>query len=336
MLTKAEKNLLCTCIDPSPFLGKRILITGASGMVGLYLLESLVEVFQSYGISPEQIQILNRKEHKRVSEIASLSNFISVIAQDFQTIKEEFESDYVIHLASPASPLSHSDSSELDYLNRVFLQKLIPRKGGTILFASSGEVYGNEAPSPIKEEYFGMYPISELRSSYPKAKVLGEEYIYSLFQNKEISNFKIARLFHTFGPGMRIDDGRSFADFLFAAASGKNIKMHSNRQVVRSFLYSLDAVTAFMKLLLDKSQNGSFNVGSEDKLSILDFAKKIVVESGGKTAIEFSNPVKGYLETPNQILFPDTSKLRKLGWERKVPLDQAIKLTLEWITQSKS
>ena len=336
MLTKVEIELLCTSIDPLPFLGKKILITGASGMIGLYLLESLVAVFNGYDIKPEQIQILNRQDNKIINEISSITNFITVRTQDFHTIKEKFESDYVIHLASPASPLIHSRSSELDYINRVFLEKLIPRKGGTILFASSGEVYGNEVPSPIKEEYFGRYPISELRSNYPKAKVLGEEYISSLFQNGEVSNFKIARLFHTFGPGMRSDDGRSFADFLFAVANGKNIKMHSAGQVVRSFLYSLDAVTAFVKLLSDKSQNGSFNVGSEDKVSILDFAKKVVAESGGKTAIEFTVPVKGYTETPNQVLFPDTSKLQKLGWERKVPLEQAINLTLRWIAQSKS
>jgi len=331
MLTRVEVDTLCEVIDPERFKDKKILITGGSGMVGIYLIESLVELFQNFGIEPEILNVLIRKNNFRLSELASIHSYLRIDCSEFAHFKGNRNADYVFHLASPASPLNHGDSLELDYINKTFLEKIIPSKNGMILFISSGEVYGSNAPSPIREEFFGLHKLVGDRQSYPRSKIAGEELIRSLNDFGDITNFKVARLFHTFGPGIRENDGRSFSDFLYAAANGKNIKLHSTGKVNRSFLYSLDAVTAFLKLAIDDKENGAFNVGSDIEMSIMKFAERIVEISANQIDIEFSAPSSSYVETPNLTLYPDTRKLRSLGWEPKFSIEQAISLTLDWI-----
>jgi nucleoside-diphosphate-sugar epimerase len=331
MLTKIEVEALCQVVDPIKFKDKKILITGGSGMVGSYLVESLIELFQNFEIEPEILNILVRKNSLRLSELAQIHSYLRVECSDFGDYEGNFYADYVFHLASPASPLNHGNPSELDYINKTFLEKIIPDKNGMILFISSGEVYGSSVPSPIKEEFFGLHQLVGDRQSYPKSKIAGEELIKSLNDLGDVTKFKVARLFHTFGPGIREDDGRSFSDFLYAAANGRNIKLHSAGKVNRSFLYSLDAVTAFLKLAIDEKENGAFNVGSDIEMSIIKFAEKIVEKSSNQIIIEFTMPSTSYVETPNLTLYPDTRKLRSLGWEPKFSIEQAISLTLDWI-----
>jgi nucleoside-diphosphate-sugar epimerase len=331
MLTKIEIDKLCETVDPRQFKDKRILITGGSGMVGIYLVESLVVLFQNFGIKPKILNVLIRKQNCRLSELERVNSYLRIDCSEFSHYKGDRDSDYVFHLASPASPLNHGDPQELDFINKTFLEKIVPGKDGMLLFVSSGEVYGSQAPSPIREEYFGQHKLTGERQSYPKSKIAGEELVRSLHELGEISKFKVARLFHTFGPGIRENDGRSFSDFLYAAAHGKNLKLHSSGKVNRSFLYSLDATTAFLTLAMNDEINGAFNVGSDNEISILTFAEKVVENSSNNIGLEFSTPSSNYIETPNLTLYPDTGKLRSLGWEPKFSIDQAISLTLDWI-----
>lgn len=331
MLKKIEVEALCQIVDPRKFKSRKILVTGGSGMVGSYLVESLVELFQNFGIQPEILKVLVRRDNLRLGELAKIHRYLRIECLEFKDYKGNFHADYVFHLASPASPLNHGDPLELDYINKTFLEKIIPDKNGMMLFISSGEVYGSSVPSPIKEEFFGLHKLVGDRQSYPKSKIAGEELIRSLNDLGDITKFKVARLFHTFGPGIRENDGRSFSDFLYAAANGRNIKLHSAGKVNRSFLYSLDATTAFLKLAIDEKENGAFNVGSDIEMSIIKFAEKIVELSSNNIIIEFALPSTGYVETPNLTLYPDTRKLRSLGWEPMFSIEQAISLTMDWI-----
>lgn len=340
LLNRAEGDYLNSTINVESLSDSRILVTGSTGMVGSFLTESIAFLLVNQNISGWEItaasnrgDFTNLKGALRDPRVKSISNSSSSLSNlnDF---------DFVFHLASPGSPSKFGSLEEMNEVNSGFIDAFFsgrncPRK---VLFVSSGEVYGTKAPLGVTEKYVGEIDRSLDRSSYPISKLLAESKLQNL--GKELgANVSVARLFHTFGPGLTPNDGRSFGDFLEGATKGKAPILRSAGTDIRSILYSLDAVSAFLQILLsdnELSQEKIFNVGSEIPITIWEFANRVSkicnVGSPVISGNEFFEE-KNVEQSPNSVILPDVSKLRSIGWEPEFDVDYAIRRTFEWIKQ---
>lgn len=313
------------------FHGKRILITGGTGMIGTYLTEAIVRGSEIEGFKPASIFVTgNRLIPKRRIEFEKLK-IVEVIQYNAQnrTINGDF--NYVFHLASPASPKNFLNLESLKFINADCLDHLFQLCTDKFVYMSSGEVYGNNDTKSEEAVLPKFDDDSVRRNWYPYSKISGEQKCNELSARFNVDS-SVVRLFHTFGPGIKAGDGRSFADFLYEASYGNRPKLKSDGTDIRTFLYILDAIIAIL-LILEKSSNQSiYNVGSNSPLSILEFAKKIslIAGMGGETE-RVPEVEKDYAPSPFYSVIPNISKISALGWEPKVNLDEAIKKTLEFI-----
>lgn len=236
--------------------------------------------------------------------------------------------DIVIHAASPASPRSHSDSGSVFEANVLLTQRALEsvRPGGVFIFLSSAEVYGRLGAKPALESG-EIYPeLFGVRSFYPLAKLVGESIALSRNDVRAV----VFRVFHTFGPGLRKDDGRSFADILWGAIVEGQIGLLSEGSAMRSFLPLSDFISGVMHAVSNEAMQGLFNLGSPDAISILDFANEVAKISKVRV-VRLSKMPASYVHSPIDYLVPDVSKLEAFGWNRKVNLGEAIHKTLSWI-----
>jgi nucleoside-diphosphate-sugar epimerase len=330
LLTKVEIDSISNRAVLDIFQGKSILITGGTGMIGSYFVEALCSACELQGVKPKEIHLITRQPD--YLKLGSLEKYKYVTFGDSRafrgTHKKGFQ--YLIHAASPASPTNFPSLSELIEVNAGFLSTMITAETEKVLYVSSGEVYGAKSPVPVSEEYVGKIDPLAPRSPYPLAKIEAERVGFELCSNFGI-DLKIVRLFHSFGPGVREDDGRSFADFLWQCARGKDPLLLSEGKDIRTFLYSEDAITAMFNIMASDKAIGPINVGSEHPVTIREFATRISEIGGlrGKLLHRIKN--QDYVASPNHIIIPNTLKLKELGWKQEVNLDDAICRTLEWI-----
>lgn len=330
-LRASELESLRNRVDLGFLENKRILITGASGMLGSYLALAIVKGVGSKQTDNFEVTLLVRDRHAaNLTELASFES-VKIVECDLSEWMADKVYDVLIHAASPASPTKYAGSNDILSVNLGFLEKLaVSYLPTSILYVSSGEVYGAEAPFGFKETYEGEVIPNLRRSAYPLAKKSAEDYLLKL-HGKGKTKVQIARLFHTFGPGLKVDDGRSFADFIWAAAKGKPIKLNSDGSAIRTFLYLEDAVAALLTIL-KKGQSGDiFNVGSERPITILEFARETSFVSG--IPLDLNTPataVTNYEHSPNKSIVPSAGKLVGLGWAEMTNLQDAIQRTIDW------
>lgn len=314
------------------FAGKEFLVTGASGMVASYFVSALQGVCEALSYSPPNFTLLVRDlSSKNLHQFQNLSN-IRLIQADLEQWDVDREFDFLLHAASPASPTKYKNPAEILNANVGFFENLsktaFPKHS---LFISSGEVYGSRSPVPVTEGYKGSIDISDNRSAYPLAKLEGERLLLKLAMENE-ADAKIVRLFHTFGPGMKPDDGRSFADFLWVAARGKDIVLHSTGSDIRTFLYLEDAFAGMLQVLNEGSNFETYNLGSRSPLSVLEFAK-LVGDTAGVNVVSKSVenlPPVGYVPSPNAIIVPSINKIAEIGWSERIGVIESIRRTLIW------
>lgn len=330
LLTKIEIESIASRISLKMFHGKRILITGGTGMVGSYLVEALCSACEIQGVVPKEVHLITRQGN--YSKFSSQKGYKYVTVSDPAITEGKglrgFE--YFIHAASPASPINYPRLSELIEVNVGMLEMMITEETERVLYISSGEIYGADAPAPVSEDYVGKIDPLVARSAYPLAKIEAERVGAEICRELKI-DFRIARLFHTFGPGVREDDGRSFADFLWQCARGNEPTLFSMGQDVRTFLYSEDAIVAMLNIVSNDKDIGPINVGSEEPVTILEFANRVSEISGHKGRVRYGTENVDYVASPNHVIIPDTLKLRDLGWKQKITLDETIARTLSWI-----
>ncbi len=320
-------------LDFGPFSGKELLITGASGMLGSYLTHSIIACTRLQGYKAPNLTLLVRKKSSPNLRGMDSDHAVKVVESELLSWRPKQAYDTLIHAASPASPTKYANISEVFDSNVTFLKSFgageTPKQ---ILYISSSEVYGPDAPDVIDESFVGN-PIPESeRAIYPKSKLEGEKVLSKMFERGQTNTY-IARLFHTFGPGLRQDDGSSFSDFLWAAAKGNPVELRSPGEDIRTFLYLQDAVAAMLQILTKGDPGEIYNVGSETPLRIRDFAEKVGLSSGVQVKIPKGLPRNhvDYNHSPNKSIVPSTKKLRGLGWSPIVPLDVGIGGTLDWM-----
>ena len=333
--TFAEARSILSRVPILKLSGKEILITGGSGMIASYLVSCLIRVFRMSSTDPPRITLLVRDP-----EAYNLVEFLGEESVSFQvgnltTWKPSRGYDYLIHAASPASPTQYGNPGEIDEANLGFLERLqeVGFAKETLLI-SSGEVYGSTPPNPVPETYEAENLAQGMRAYYPVAKLAAEKTLFKAgIEERTIP--KVVRLFHTFGPGMKPNDGRSFADFIWAAAKGDNLLMRSSGDAVRSFLYIEDAIAGILLVLLEGDAGEVYNLGSPESLSILGYAQLVALEGGvGVITNEEESETHGYTASPIHFLVPDTRKIRNIGWVNVVGTKEGIQRTLTWAKET--
>jgi nucleoside-diphosphate-sugar epimerase len=244
-------------------------------------------------------------------------------------VRVEGAVDAVINLACPASPADFGPLALeiLDVGSRGLrnLLELARRDGARFLQASTSEVYGEPLVHPQPESYWGNVNPLGPRSVYDEAKRFGEALV-AAYQRRYGLEVRIARIFNTYGPRMRADDGRVVSNFVNQALRGEPLTVYGDGSQTRSFCYVDDEVTGLLALL-DSSYDGPVNIGNNDERSMLEIAQVVLDLSGSTSGIVFKDrPV----DDPTQRCPDLTVARRELGWEPETSLDTGLARTIRW------
>lgn len=339
MILEDFNQIKNSSIDWNRFANKTILITGANGFLPAYMVETLLLLNNHIlKYSPCKVIALVRNE-KHIKE--RFSNYLSdenlkIIVQDVANqININEKIDYIIHAASPASPKYYNIDPVGVIMPNVLGTKNtleLARKNNIegYLYFSSGEVYGQlNDGEVINEDKYGYLDPTTVRACYGESKRMGENLCVSYGHQYNIP-VKIVRPFHTYGPGMKLDDGRVFADFVKNIVNNEDIEMKSDGSATRAFCYLADATVGFFKILLEGKNNNAYNLAnSNGVISIKDLATELVnmFPEKGLKAI-FAEQNKDYLQSPVKGNSVDTSKLESLDWKATTTIKDGFKKTI--------
>ncbi len=318
--------------------GKTVLITGASGMVGSYMLYVLTKLndTRDYGI---KVLAMVRNPKKLPAEVTERDDVEVVVHDVTEKYEAEEKIDYIVHAASPASPLIMQNhpvetiaANTIGTFNTLVLAK--EQNADGYLFISSREIYGQpyENQELFYENTYGFVDQLNPRSCYSEGKKAAETMCVS-FKAEYGLNVKIARLAHTYGPGMSIYDGRVQADFLKNIVHNEDIVLKSMGTAVRTYTYISDAIVGMFKILLD-SDDIVYNIGNEScKVSIRELAEIMVgIYPERNLKLVFDIPEGGTKGTaPYTLGILCSEKLRELGWNPRYSVKDGFKRTLEYL-----
>ena len=303
----------------------RYLITGGAGFIGSHLCEKFL------GQGHEVLCMDNYSTGAKANIGVFLKNprfrFIDHNVSRYIEVPEPL--DYVLHFASPASPVDYLElpipTLKVGALGTHNALGLAKAKGAVFLLASTSEVYGDPLVRPQSEDYWGnVNPIGP-RGVYDEAKRFAEA-ITMAYHRFHGLNTRIVRIFNTYGPRMRLQDGRVVPNFIMQALHGEALTVYGQGQQTRSFQY-VDDLVAGIEKLLQADHHLPVNIGNPHEMTVLEFAKKIIELTHSKSAIVY----KPLPEDDPQVRQPDISKARKiLGWEPKVKLEEGLSKTIDY------
>ena len=303
----------------------KVLITGGAGFIASHLCES----FLGRGHEVICIDNFSTGSRKNVTSFSSNPRFRFIEQDITRFIRVEGPVDFVLHFASPASPVDYLELpiptlkvGSLGTHNALGLAKL---KKATFLLASTSEVYGDPLIRPQGEEYWGnVNPIGP-RGVYDEAKRFAEA-ITMAYHRAHGLDTRIVRIFNTYGPRMRAKDGRVVPNFITQALKGQNLTVYGKGQQTRSFQYIDDLVDGIHRLL-QADYHLPVNLGNPHAMTAMDFAKKILDLTHSRSSIVFE-PLP---EDDPQVRQPDISKARELlGWVPQVSLDIGLTKTIQY------
>tara|TARA_Y100001936_G_scaffold41550_2_gene40118 strand:- start:106 stop:1041 length:936 start_codon:yes stop_codon:yes gene_type:complete len=305
----------------------RTLVTGGAGFLGSHLCEYLLN--KGHEVVCMDNLITGSKEN--ISEIKnSAFQFINHNVSEFINIEGNL--DYILHFASPASPIDYLDlpiqTLKVGALGTHNALGLAKAKKAVFLLASTSEVYGDPLMHPQPEEYWGnVNPIGP-RGVYDEAKRFAEAITMAYHRTHGI-NTKIVRIFNTYGPRMRIKDGRAIPNFLKQALTGENLTVYGNGSQTRSFCFVTDLVEGIFRLLMSEHHE-PVNIGNPNEMTIRQMADKILQATQSDSKIVYV-PLP---EDDPKTRQPNISLAKKiLNWEPKVNLDEGLKSTKEYFKQ---
>ena len=306
----------------------RVVVTGAAGFIGSHLCESLLA---------------------RDCDVVGLDNFITGSPDNLQSlwkaprlsfvkrnvteyIHVDGPVDWVLHFASPASPVDYLElpiqTLKVGALGTHNALGLAKAKDAGFLLASTSEVYGDPLVHPQREDYWGNVNPVGPRGVYDEAKRFGEA-ITMAYHRVHRVNTRIVRIFNTHGPRMRLKDGRAIPAFMTQALTGSPLTVFGDGSQTRSFQYVSDLVDGLWKLM-ERGGSDPVNIGNPQELTLLELAKRIIRLAGSRSEIVF-RPLP---EDDPKVRQPDIGRARtRLGWEPRVDTDEGLKLTLEWFRQ---
>ncbi len=305
----------------------RVVITGAAGFIGSHLSEALLD----RGCSVVGIDNLLTGD---------LANIAHLRARDFQFIRHDVTNyidvdgpvDFVLHWASPASPIDYLElpipTLKVGALGTHKALGLAKAKGATFLIASTSEVYGDPLEHPQKETYWGnVNPIGP-RGVYDEAKRFAEAMTVAYRRFHHLDT-KIVRIFNTYGPRMRIRDGRAVPAFISQALLNEDVTVFGDGTQTRSFCFISDLVDGIIRLM-HSQENDPINIGNPQEMTIEQIARLIIEMTGSKSRIIY----KPLPTDDPKVRQPDITRARTLlGWEPKVPLEEGLGRTIDYFKQ---
>ena len=303
----------------------RIVIMGGAGFVGSHLCDRLIaDRFEVVCVD----SLLTGKA-ENVRHLLDRPSFTFVKGDITEPIEIPGPVDYVLNFASPASPMDYArhpiHTLKVGALGTYHALGLSQAKGAVFVLASTSEIYGDPEVSPQPESYWGhVNPIGP-RSVYDEAKRFAEA-ISAAYHRQNGVDIRIARIFNTYGPRMRADDGRVVPAFINQALRGEPLTVFGDGSQTRSYCYVSDLVEGILALL-SSSETDPVNIGNPREISVLEFAKMIISMTESSSAIEYHDlPV----DDP-KVRVPDISRAKSLlHWEPQVDLEEGLRRTIQW------
>lgn len=304
---------------------KRVLITGAAGFLGSHLCDRFIKE-DCHVIAMDN---LVTGDLRNIEHLFPNKNFEFYYHDVTKFIHVPGKLDYILHFASPASPIDYLkipiQTLKVGALGTHNCLGLAKDKGARILVASTSEVYGDPVVHPQTEEYWGNVNPVGPRGVYDEAKRYMEAITmaYHTFHNVET---RIVRIFNTYGPRMRLNDGRALPAFIGQALRGEDLTLFGDGSQTRSFCYVDDLIEGIYRLLMSDYAS-PVNIGNPDEISLKDFAEEVLKLTGSKVKISYQ-PLPA--DDPKQRK-PDITKAKELlGWEPKVNRSEGLKVTYDY------
>ena len=300
-------------------------VTGGAGFLGSHLCDRLV----AEGCKVIAIDNLITGDTRNISHLFGNPNFRFINHDVTEYIFVDGPVDYILHFASPASPIDYLklpiQTLKVGSLGTHKALGLAKSKNARFLLASTSEVYGDPLVHPQPESYWGNVNPVGARGVYDEAKRFAEAMTMAYHRYHGVET-RIARIFNTYGPRMRLNDGRAIPAFLSQALRGEDVTVFGNGQQTRSVCYVDDQIEGIYRLLLSNEPN-PVNIGNQDEITMLQLAKEVLELTGSKSKIVF----KELPEDDPKIRQPDTTRARAiLNWEARVQRKEGLKKTIEY------
>lgn len=329
-IIQEDLQKICDGYDFSELRGKKVLVTGALGMLAYYYVAALLYLNdkKDYGIT---VYVLARRRDALEAEFGDRDDVAMLVQDVCEPIEISEKIDVVLHAAGRADPESFLNNPvgviEANVNGVENVLQFAKRDGALVVFPSTREVYGAVEHSPIKETDAGILDHTELRSCYPESKRMAENLIIGYSHQFGIQ-YQIARLAHAYGPMMKIEgDGRVMADLLGRVVRGEDIVLKSEGLAKRAFCYVADAVAGLLLMTISSEKNQIYNLANEtEEITIRELAEKLAEWFGLEMRIEIDDNTGGYAKFARTAL--DTSKIEGIGWKPQVGLEDGIKRTV--------
>jgi dTDP-glucose 4,6-dehydratase len=306
----------------------RILVTGGAGFLGSHLCDRLL----AEGHDVIAMDNLLTGNTDNIAHLAGHKRFLFIEHNVTNYIYIKGDLDAILHFASPASPVDYLElpiqTLKVGSLGTHNALGLAMAKGARLLLASTSEVYGDPQVHPQTEDYWGhVNPIGP-RGVYDEAKRFAEAMVMAYHRSHGVDT-RIVRIFNTYGPRMRLNDGRVVPNFIGQALRGEPLTVYGDGSQTRSFCFVTDLVDGIYRLLLSDEVE-PVNIGNPIETTILEFAEKINAFTGNQAGIQFKPLPK---DDPKQRQ-PNIAKAKRiLGWEPNVALDQGMATTVDWFAE---
>ena len=306
---------------------EKVLVTGGAGFIGSHLCEYLLK--KGYFVYCLDNFLTGKRENIALLESNQNFKFLNVdlIGENIDVP----EVNYIFHLASPASPADFQNLSEeialVNSIGTLNLLRIAKDKRAKFLMASTSEIYGEPKEHPQKESYRGNVNSYGPRSCYDESKRFAETLVY-IYRKKYNLDARLVRIFNTYGPRMRKDDGRVVSNFINQAISGLPLTIYGDGNQTRSFCFVTDLVEGICKAMMSQNTDGEiFNLGNPEEYKMIDLAKKIKEMTGSNSKIVYTDLPE---DDPSRRC-PDISKAKKiLDWEPKIKVDEGLQKTIDF------
>jgi len=340
IITEDIDNIIAsTSINWQELANKTVLITGANGFLPCYLVFTLLKLNDALSYNINIIALVRNREKalKRFENEMGRDDFKLIVQDVCDPIDVSDKIHYIIHAASQASPKFYG-SDPVGTINAnvqgtLNLLKLAKENSvEKFLYFSSSEIYGNISADVdyIAETDSGYIDPTNVRSCYSESKRLGETMCIAWMHQYGVP-VSIVRIFHSYGPGMDLYDGRVFADFIADIVNNRDILMKSDGTAVRAFCYLTDATKAFFLILLNGENGGAYNMGNPNcECSVINLAHKLVNLYPEKklNVVEKEVEKAGYIKSPVQRIVPYISKIKSLGWSPAISIEEGFSRTI--------